>query len=59
MSQKAALPAAGGDADPGGSAVDIVGDVGAFGVTARRADAAFLGFGEERMIGQAVFPGAT
>ncbi len=45
----------GRDADAGGSAVDVVGEVGAFGVTGQRADAASLGFGEERMIGQAVF----
>ena len=45
----------GGDSDAGGSAVHVVGEVGAFGVAGERADTAALGFGEQRMIGQTIF----
>ena len=44
----------GRDADARGAAVDVVGDVGRFDVAGERADAASLGLGEQRMIGEAV-----
>ena len=44
----------GGDADAGGAAVDVVGDVDGFGMAGESFDAAEFGLGEERMVGQAL-----
>ena len=48
------LARGGGDADAGRSAIHVIGDVDAFGMAGQRLDAARLGLGEQRMVGQTV-----
>ncbi len=48
------LPGGGGDADAGRTAVDVIGDVSALGMSGEGPDSAQLCLGEQRMIGKAV-----
>ena len=48
------LAGGGADADAGGAAVDVVGQVGGLGVAGEGADAAQAGLGEARVVGQPV-----
>ena len=48
------LAGGGGDADAGGAAIDVVGDVDGFRVAGEGFDAAQFGLGEERMVGESL-----
>ncbi len=54
MSQNAALPAAVATPTPEGPPLHVIGHVHAFGMAGQRLDAAQLGLGEKRIIGEAV-----